>query len=125
MNHSVAGMVILNPYKKNFKLDRDIYFLLGIDQRLQERNLTGRFTSLNSNLFYCDLLDKDENLFNGEPTSVLGCFDIAESQFERVNYSLPTPMLEKHQQGMISCPYKVSDKNKEIINFCQCYANEV
>ena len=95
MNHLMAGMVILNPYKKNFKLDRDIYFLLGIDQRLQERNLTGRFTSLNTNLFYCDLLDKDENLFNGEPTSVLGCFEIAESQFEKVDYSPPYPVLRK------------------------------
>ena len=86
MNHLMAGMVILNPYKKNVKLDRDIYFLLGIDQRLQERNLTGRFTSLNTKLFYCDLLDKDENLFNGEPTRVLGCFYIAESQFEKVDF---------------------------------------
>ena len=95
MNHSVAGMVILNPYKKNVKLDRDIYLLLGIDQRLQEINLTGQFTSLNTKLFYCDLLDKDENLFNGEPTSVLGCFDIAESQFEKVDYSPPYPVLRK------------------------------
>ena len=86
MNHLMAGMVILNPYKKNVKLDRDIYFFLGIDQRLQERNLTGRFTSLNTKLFYCDLLDKDENLFNGEPTRVLGCFYIAESQFEKVDF---------------------------------------
>ena len=87
MNHLMKGMVILNPYKKkNVKLDRDIYFLFGIDQRLQERNLTGRFTSLNTKLFYCDLLDKDENLFNGEPTRVLGCFYIAESQFEKVDF---------------------------------------
>ena len=43
----------------------------------------------------CDLLDKDKNLFNGEPSRVLGCFDTAKSQFERVNYSLPNPVLRK------------------------------
>ena len=98
MNHLMAGMVILNPYKKNFKLDRDIYFLLGIDQRLQERNLTGRFTSLNTNLFYCDLLDKDENLFNGEPT-----VSYVTKNITKEGYHIHTNF--------------VSRQNKEIINF--------
>ena len=40
-------------------------------------------------------MDKDENLINGEPSSVLGCFDIVESKFEKVNYSLPNPVLRK------------------------------
>ena len=107
MNHLMAGMVILNPYKKkNVKLDRDIYFLFGIDQRLQERNLTGRFTSLNTKLFYCDLLDKDENLFNGEPTSVLAYHDIAESQFEKVEYSPPYPVLRKISPRKDITPYE-------------------
>ena len=61
------------------KLDRDLSSLLGIDQRLQEKNLASRFTSFDSYLVHCDLLDKDEHLFNGEPSSLLGCFDTAES----------------------------------------------
>lgn len=70
-------MEILNSHKKRFKLDRDRPLPLAIDQRLQEK------------------MDKDENLCNGEPLSVLGCFDITESQFERVNYSPLNPVLQK------------------------------
>ena len=44
--------------------------LLGIDQRLQGKNLLSRLVGL-------------------------GCFDTAKSQFERVNYSLPNPVLRK------------------------------
>ena len=95
MNHSIARMVVLNPYKKKVKLDKDISSLLGIDQRLQQRNLIVSFISFNTNLFYCDIFDKDENLFNGEPTSVLGCFDIAESHFKKADYSTPYPVLRK------------------------------
>ena len=67
----------MNAHKKRIKLDRDLSSLLGIDQRLQEKNLASRFTSFDSYLVHCDLLDKDENLFNGEPSNVLGCFDTA------------------------------------------------
>ena len=81
MSHSKAAMVILNPCKQKVKLDRELSSLLGFDHRLQEKNLISRFTSFDAYLFPCDLLDKDENLFNGEPSSVLAYFDIVESQF--------------------------------------------
>ena len=80
MNHSKAAMVILYPYKQKVKLDRDLSSLLGTDHRLQEKNLS-RFTSFDAYLVHCDLLDKDENLLNGEPSNVLAYFDIVESQF--------------------------------------------
>ena len=37
LNHSKTGMVILSPYKKKVKLDRNLSSLLRIDQRLQEK----------------------------------------------------------------------------------------
>ena len=61
----------------------------------KRKNSISRFTSFNSYLVHCDLLDKDENLCNGESLSILGCFDIPGSQFERVNYSPPNPVLQK------------------------------
>ena len=74
-------MVILNPYKQKVEVERDLPTLLGIDHRLQEKNLISRFTSFDAYVFPCDLLDEDENLLNGEPSSVLAYFDIVESQF--------------------------------------------
>ena len=49
--------------------------------RLFSCSLISQFTSFDAYLFPCDLLDKDENLLNGEPSSVLAYFDIVESQF--------------------------------------------
>ena len=79
--NNYAAMVILNPYKQKVKVERDLPTLLGIDHRLQEKNLISRFTSFDAYVFPCDLLDEDENLLNGEPSSVLAYFDIVESQF--------------------------------------------
>ena len=117
IKHSKAGTVILYPHQEKVKLDRDLSLLLGIDQSLQEKNLSSRFTSLNNYLVHCDLLDKDENLFNGEPSSVLGCFDIAESQFKRVNYSPPNPVLRKitPRNDDTFIRIFVTDENRDII----------
>ena len=86
---------------------------------MQEKNLISRFTSFNNYLFHRDLLDRDENLFNGELLSVLGYFDIAESQFERVNYSPPNPVLRKitPRNDITFIRIFVTDENSDIIRF--------
>ena len=64
---------------------------LGIKRRLQTINLIKRFTSFFSHHVHCDLLDKNENVFKGEPSSILGCFDINKQPFDRVNYYSEVP----------------------------------
>ena len=85
----------------------------------KRKNSIRRFTSFNSYFVPCALLDKDENLGNGEPLSVLGCFDVTESQFERVNYSPPNHVLRKiaPRNDNTSIRIFVTDENSNIIRF--------
>ena len=67
-------------------LDNDMANLLGILRRLQTINFVQKFTTFNNNLVHSDLLHNDENLFSGEPSSVIGCFDNVGQPLGRVNY---------------------------------------
>ncbi|RMX38323.1 hypothetical protein pdam_00005479, partial [Pocillopora damicornis] len=48
-------------------------------------------SSLTNYLAHRDLLDKNENVFNGEPSNVLGCFEIIGQPFDRVTYCFEIP----------------------------------
>ena len=85
-------IVIENPLNKNVLFDRDLMFLLGLNagnprERLKKQTVLNRLASFNNYFINCDLLDKDENLFNGKPSTILACFDIDGKSFERVEYS--------------------------------------
>ena len=85
-------IVIENPLNKNVLFDRDLTFLLGLNtgnprERLKKQAVINRLASFNNYFINCDLLDKDENLFNGKPSTILACFDINGKSFERVEYS--------------------------------------
>lgn len=62
---------ILNPRNKSH-LDLDPSSPLDINHRFQQASdFISVLVSFNNQLIYCDLLDKDDNLFNGEPSIVL------------------------------------------------------
>ena len=92
---SMNQLKFLIPTKRDLNSIEIVLYLSRLISVCKRKNSISRFTSFNSYFVHCDLLDKDENLCNGEPLSVLGCFDITESQFERVNYSPPNPVLQK------------------------------
>ena len=91
MNTLRGVLEILDPQNKHILLDNDLADLLGIKQRFQTINLSKRFKSLTNYLVNCDLLDKNEKVFNGESSSVLGCFEIVE---------------QPHRQGSDECCIK-------------------
>ena len=70
-NSPQGGLEIFNPQNKKIQLDDDLASLLGIKKRLQPINYVKRFTTFNNYFIHCDLLDKYENLFNGNPSIML------------------------------------------------------
>lgn len=62
-------------------------------QRLKAPTFINR--SFNDYIINCDLLTKDENLFNSNPSMVLGCFDVSGGPFERVKYSPLDPVMRR------------------------------
>ena len=46
-------------------------------------------------------MDKDENLFNGKPSTILASFDIDGKSFERVEYSPKEITMKKNNKWKI------------------------
>ena len=117
-------IVIENPLNKNVLFDRDLTFLLGLNagnprERLKKQAVINRLASFNNYFINCDLLDKDENLFNRNPSTILACFDIDGKSFERVEYSPKQITMKKITSGkyISSIRITVTDENGELIDF--------
>ena len=103
----VSGPIVIeNPLNKNVLFDRDLTFLLGLNagnprERLKKQAVINRLAPFNNYFINCDLLDKDENLFNGKPSTILACFDINGKSFERVEYSPKQITMKKNNKWKI------------------------
>ena len=117
-------IVIENPLNKSVLFDRDLTFLLGLSsgnprEHLKKQAVINRLASFNNYFINCDLLDKDENLFNGKPSTILACFDVYGQSFERVEYSPKDITMKKITSGkyISSIRITVTDENGELIDF--------
>ena len=116
-------IVIKNPLNKSVLFDRDLTYLLGLGssprERLKKQAVINRLASFNNYFIHCDLLDKEENLFNGKPSSILACFDIVGKSFERVEYSPKEITMKKitSVKYISSIRITVTDENGELIDF--------
>ena len=122
-----GSIVLENPYSKKIIFDRDLTFLLGLNGNMKEISRTqlkkqtviNRLASFNNYFISCDLLDKEENLFNGKPSTILACFDVDGKSFERVEYSPKDITMKKITSGkyISSIRITVTDENGELIDF--------
>ena len=119
-------IVLENPYNKKIIFDRDLTFLFGLNEneeisrtQLKKQAVINRLASFNNYFIHCDLMDKEENLFNGKPSTILACFDVNGKSFERVEYSSKDITMKKITSGkyMSSIRITVTDENGELIDF--------
>ena len=117
-------IVIENPLNKSVLFDRDLTYLLGLGsgnprERLKKQTVINRLASFNNYFINCDLLDKEENLFNAKPSTILACFDISGKSFERVEYSPKDITMKKITSGkyISSIRITVTDENGELVDF--------
>ena len=117
-------IVIKYPLNRKVLFDRDLTFLLGLNagnprERLKKQAVINRLASFNNYFINCDLMDKDENLFNGKPSTILACFDIVGKSFERVEYSPKQIMMKKITSGKYISSIRITgtDENGELIDF--------
>lgn len=89
INTPVGQLIITNPENKIIGLDRDLAKLLGIDRKLYLKTFIKRIATPSSYFIHCDLVDKEQNLLNGKPSSLLVKFDIRGKAFEKVYYQTP------------------------------------
>ena len=85
INKPVGGMVIYNSGMANVKLDHYLSEFLGIGSNLMFITYVKRLTSP-STFIHCDLVDKEQNLLNGKPLTLLARFDLRGNPFEKIHY---------------------------------------
>ena len=117
-------IIIENPLNRKILFDRGLTFLLGLNagnprERLKKQAVINRLASFNNYFINCDLMDKEENLFNGKPSTILACFDINGKSFERVEYSPKEITMKKitSVKYISSVRITVTDENGELIDF--------
>ena len=99
MNQPVVQKIIDNPDNIKIVLGGDLSALLGIESKLLFKTFVKRLRSPSTYFIHCDLVDKEQNLLNGSPSSVLARFHIKGDPYEKMNYqqrkimSYATPQL--------------------------------
>ena len=124
INTPVGQMVIqkVDPFNDKIKFDKNLSKLLSIDQDLPFMRYVKRLKSPTTYFIHCDLVDKEQNLLNGKPSTVLQTFDITGKAYEKVFYqSGPEHVLrevsaDKHITNMT---ISVREENNDLFNFNQ------
>ena len=117
-NTPVGSMTIFN--QNNVKFSNNLSELLGIKNTLPFIAFIKRLTSPSTYFIHCDLVDKDQNLLNGKPLTVLARFDIRGKPFERANYQTTQQHVLRDAS---SCNYansitlSVRDENNNLFDF--------
>ena len=124
INTPVGQMFIqkVDPLNDKIKFDKNLSELLGIDQNLQWVRYVKRMKSPTTYFIHCDLVDKEQNLLNGKPSTVLQTFDITGKPYENVFYQGSTQHIlcdisaDKYITNMT---ISVREENNDLFNFNQ------
>ena len=82
---SVGQLVITNPQFKKIVFDSNLGNLLNLNTfTLPLKKFIKRLNSATTYYIHCDLVDKEQILLNGKPSTVLQTFDITGKPFENV-----------------------------------------
>ena len=75
LNKSLSNFFNLPGYK-NSEMDKDYFAKIVIHDDLNPKHY----------FVNCDLIDKQQSLLNGKPSSLLACFDIRGTPYEKTHY---------------------------------------
>ena len=97
VNTIFGQLVITNPQFKMIVIDSNLGNLLNLNSfTLLFKTFIKNLNSETTYYIHCDLLDKEQNLLNGKPSTVLQTFDITGKRFEKVFLSKqPTTCLTR------------------------------
>jgi len=85
-NTSRGEMVLLNPNKYAIWLDLKLHELFDIDKNKKNKPdlVSKKFKILRSLFIHCDIVDKQNNLLNGRPSTLLAKIDVKGKSFEKI-----------------------------------------
>ena len=84
---SLDVMNILNPKNKYiFSLSNNLKALFGVVSQVNSNILVKKFNSKDAYFIHCDLIDREQNLLNGKPSSILTRLDVIGTSYEKITY---------------------------------------
>ena len=84
-----------NLYNAEITLDRDLSGIFGIDRKLKLVTFTKHLNIPRMFFIHCDLVDKQKNLLNGQPSTLLARSDILGKPFEKNHSCLSKASYER------------------------------
>ena len=86
---SLGVINILNPKNKYiFSLSNNLKELFGVVSQVNSNILVKKFNSKDSYFIHCDLIDREQNLLNGKPSSILARLDVIGTSYQKINYQI-------------------------------------
>ena len=76
INQPLGQLVIRNFGAKPIELDRGLADLLGIERKLPLITFLKKLTAPTTYFIHCNLIDTEQNLFNGKRKDLLAVFDV-------------------------------------------------
>ena len=114
-------MNILNPKSKyKFSLSNNLKALFGVVSQVNANILVRKFNSKDTYFVHCDLIDKEQNLLNGKPSSILARLDVRGTSYQKIIYhTAQQHVLRKTSTGdyVNSLTISVRDANDELFDF--------
>ena len=121
--HTPTHTLIIGKNKKTagFWFDEDLAKILDISPKVMEKeHFISRLDLPNSYYIHCDLVRKDLNLHNGEPSDILACILISGNSQERVTYPQNFENNSRHAgplQFANSVTLTIKDENASAFDF--------
>ena len=112
--------MINNFGAKQINLDHDLAKLFGIGQNLPLKTIIKRLMIPTACFIHCDLIDRNNNLFNGKRSDLLAKFDITSKPYEKVRYdtSLQFPFRDCSTDSHVNnITLSVRDQYGELFDF--------
>ena len=122
----ITGRSLIIKAKPNifdFKLNESLIKFLNLiisDNDAVKKIVVNNVSNPTNYFINCDLIDKQQSLLNGKPSSLLACFDIRGKPYEKIHYQnthlnvLRDVSADKHVTNMT---LSVIDENNDLFNF--------
>ena len=119
-NSPVGQLVLKNIGKSKIGLDKDLAELLETEQIFPLMKIIQRVIKTTAYFIHCDLIDGNQNLFNGKRSKILAKVDITGKPYEKVRYETASsfPFRDCSTEKRVnSITLSVRDEDGELFDF--------
>ena len=112
--------MIKNAGKSKISLDHDLAKLFGTEQNLPLITTVKQIITTTVYFIHCDLIDKNNNLFNGKRSDLLAKFDITGKPYQKVRYDTSLQFTYRDcstDSHVNSITLSVRDQDGELFDF--------